>query len=232
MSEHPKLKNSPLVETVFELRFDPKNDYGLFLAQIFSTLKNDFPIAETLAPFDIPDFADGPKLLRNCFKRKDGTALIQLGHGIVSINQSKYDRFNSFLSLIKKVIKEVENVEPNPNIQRLGLRYINKIPFTNDPSEILVMEIKLPTVIKDKLEAFTYRFRINENSAGKLRLVIANLIKNDVPTKEMTIDLDHYLLISHSIEIGEIEKWINEAHENIYNCFISCIKEEYLEKIK
>lgn len=232
MVEHPKLRSAPIKEAVFEIRFSPTKDYGLFVAEMFSSLKNDFPEGETLAPFDIPEFSEGPKILRHRFSRQDKTSLFQIGSGILSINCLSYDNFSSFLSSIKKVLSILIKLENEVVVQRLGLRYLNRIKQEGEFSDILSLNVIMPDNIENKLEAIGLKMIINQNSFGKMQLRIANPIKDGQALSEIAIDLDLFIKMNKTLSEKEIVSWVDSAHDRIYKLFVSCFKAEYFKSLK
>jgi len=89
------LKNSPLIEVIFEMRWelveiapmqliDP--NYKLMLGQLFERLKDTYPYYEQLPASSIPDEAATYIVQHRFRKDKDKWPLVQVGPGIVTLN--------------------------------------------------------------------------------------------------------------------------------------------------
>ncbi|MBI5699442.1 TIGR04255 family protein [Candidatus Saganbacteria bacterium] len=234
MVDHPKLHKSPLIESLFEIQFNPVSDYALFAGSVYSSIKNDFSNTELLVPPELPDIGEWPKILRHRFKRNDGSALFQLGNGIMSVNLTKYDKFTHFISLIKNILREIIAINSNIQVNRLGLRYINRIPLNNKSvADVLSINISTPTKLSNQIEAINIRIMLKQTKSGKILLRITNPIENGKPLDEIIFDLDCSVILENvPIDIRHIEEWINTAHDSIYDNFIGSLNSEYKKAIE
>lgn len=161
-----KLKNAPLIEAIFELRwelskkpdgrqFDPH--HKILLGIIYEKVKDDYPFHEQLPSADVPEgFAN--YIVQHRFRTdKDGWPLIQLGPGIITLNDTGRYSWTDFKERIEKVLKVLFDADPKfieiiPD--RLILRYVNAIEFDfgkNKVLDFLKKEMKLNFNIDNKL---------------------------------------------------------------------------------
>jgi len=93
-----KLPNAPLIEVIFELRWEIKQKsdltkYQYLIGDLYSSIKGDFPIRESLAPPEIPTEI----LINNPAHRfrsdKNQYPLVQVGPGLLTLNTTDENYF-------------------------------------------------------------------------------------------------------------------------------------------
>jgi len=147
-----ELKNKPLVEAIFELRWqlqavgekkgkgdieqasDP--NYKILLARLFEKFIAEYPAPETLATASLPDEMV-PYLVQHRFRAaKDAWPLVQVGSGVFSVNDTDGYKWERFLPRCKKAIDQFMEsypVKEDFKPKELILRYIDAIAF--DPEK-------------------------------------------------------------------------------------------------
>jgi uncharacterized protein (TIGR04255 family) len=115
---HP-LPRKPLVEAIFELRWalqkqpdgqaiDP--GFQIFLGRFYDKVSSDFPESENLDAALVPEMMT-PYIVRNRFRKtKGGWPLVQVGTGILSVNDTEGYDWSTFRPMLRKAI-EVEVAE-------------------------------------------------------------------------------------------------------------------------
>jgi uncharacterized protein (TIGR04255 family) len=235
MNQNPKLTKAPIIETLFEVRFVPSMDYSFFVTELENRLTKEIEKTEQLVQDSFPEFPafpGVPPLIRKRYHLINNQGLVQVGRGILSINQIKYDRFENFLNLIKKIMSIFAELEKNSVSKRFGLRYINKISLEKNWQDVLSVVIIPPDQIQNGLDSVYYKFVVNKEKEGKLQIVLANPVEQGSPLKEVVIDLDHYKDVDEPFKLDEIISWINEAHQTIYNTFISCLNPSFKKELE
>lgn len=207
-----KLKNSPLVEVLFEIKFkDPSIvDYDLFVGEMYSKLKHKYPFNELLKPQEIPALLLQFNVQRR-FRRVDkGYPLFQLGPGIASFNfdgatynlpaDECWAEFKKQLLEFLKVYKEVASDKfTNENIDHFLLRFINKIQDTKMYPGVkayfsdelnLQIEPKFGNKLSfiDKLDHIQISQLYNLDPAKKTQL-LANIITITEDARKLIVDL-------------------------------------------
>jgi uncharacterized protein (TIGR04255 family) len=164
---NPKLENSPLIEVVFELRWElsqgksEKIDpfYEVLLGRFYDIYKDKYPcfekITNTLNSDELPDY-----IASHRFKQHDKDwPTIQLGPGIISLhdagNNYKWEQFeDNLLEMLKNLFKCYPVVtEKEIKIDSFNLSYLNALRFDFNNENIfdfLKEKMNIDVNIKDK----------------------------------------------------------------------------------
>ena len=129
-----KLENSPIVKSVFEIRFDSDLEKDEFYSCMHSLLRKKLNTAGVELPFNkIPDFIkDGDMYMKYqpCYKFQDENFVVQFGpHVIIFSCIAPYTSWTDWSSKISSVLKsqESEAFASHLFVERIGLRYIDVI---------------------------------------------------------------------------------------------------------
>ena len=141
---HP-LPKKPLVEAIFELRWalqqqeqqpnqagiDP--GFQILLGRFYDKVSADFPESENLEMAIFPEMMT-PYLVRNRFRKtKNGWPLVQLGTGILSVNDTESYDWSTFKPMLHKAVEILLETYPRniaPLIfSQVTLRYVDAIPL-------------------------------------------------------------------------------------------------------
>lgn len=136
------LENKPLIEAIFELKWSlqqvssgPSIDphYKLLIGRMYDRLSNEYPFPERLPTATMPDEIAGYVVQHRFRKGKDEWPLVQIGPGIVTVNDTEKYTWEDFKKRIDKVLavlfKVYPDAENNLKIDSLLLRYIDAINF-------------------------------------------------------------------------------------------------------
>lgn len=93
-----KLPNAPLLEVIFELKWQMTNNSDLVKSQylhgdLFSILKSDYPERESLTPPDVPPEVFVNRPMYRFRKKKNGYPLFQVGPGLITLNCNDDDYY-------------------------------------------------------------------------------------------------------------------------------------------
>lgn len=146
-----KYKNPPIVEALCEFRFEPSDVWNFTIPgkfHIHEKIKNEYPnirhanvieaTVDTTGNND-PNVSVRKEIARIQLVQEDGKRLISLGPDVLSINVLKpYEGWEEFRPRILNALKAYWEVVSPKSVNRIGLRYINKI---ETPSE----DVKLST---------------------------------------------------------------------------------------
>jgi len=155
------LTKKPLVEAIFELRWKlqkPTPDirldphYKLLIGRLYNKFEEDYPYHEQLPTATMPDEIAGYVVQHRFRSEKDGWPLIQIGPGVITVNDTEGYIWEDFNKKIKKAVSSLYEVYPESDknliINRLLLRYIDAIPFDFDKNDITkFLKKKLKTEI-------------------------------------------------------------------------------------
>jgi uncharacterized protein (TIGR04255 family) len=135
------LPKKPLVEAIFELRWTLQQQnqqqidpgFQILLGRFYDKVSADFPEAENLQTAILPEMMT-PYVVRNRFRKtKDGWPLVQLGTGILSVNDTAGYDWSTFKPMLRRAVEILLETYPQ-NIARLTLsqatlRYVDAIPL-------------------------------------------------------------------------------------------------------
>lgn len=148
-----KLSNAPLVEVIFEMRWDStsKQDvdkFQLLIGAMYAALKASYEKPVNLLPDpNLPIQAFLNKPVYRSTKRGEDDVLYQLGPGVLSINHvgANYDWgvFYQEISTIVTTFKALYGFDSQRNI-RMGLKYLDFFELSLKENDIL-------TFLKEKI---------------------------------------------------------------------------------
>jgi uncharacterized protein (TIGR04255 family) len=161
------LKNKPLVEAIFESRWklqdkagevkiDPH--YKILVGRIYDRVRSEYPFHESLSTASMPDEIAG-YVVQHRFRKGEGEwPLIQVGPGIVTLNDTDqyiWEDFDKRISnLLDSLFDAYPDAENNLKINGLRLRYIDAVDFDYEKDDIfdfLKEKMKLNVKMYEKL---------------------------------------------------------------------------------
>jgi uncharacterized protein (TIGR04255 family) len=244
-----KYSNPPIAEVFCEFRFIPSKPWDSNIPEIlYKKIKKDFPERQQKTTFDIRfESKNGgiehkaimvPRML---FGRSDKTAVIQIAADLLLINHLKpYPTWEGFKPLIFNNLEKYKEIAKPKGLNRIGLRYINKIDFNNSNIE-LKDYFNISPLIPKKLQHSHRSFSSNieipyENERDLLRLILSSKILKNQNILSVTFDLDYFMMKPEGIVLENVNVWADNAHTMIENAFESCITDKcrslFMEKKK
>lgn len=130
-------EKNPLIEVVLQIQFPTNLSISTQEPIVFqNAIKNDFPNYRqeiqnekeiSLLPNnnEIKPFVRNKNTKIHTFITKEGFSKISLSNSTISISTLKYERWEFFIELFTKTVKEFLNIYSPPYIERIGLRYID-----------------------------------------------------------------------------------------------------------
>lgn len=255
--ETPVLLNPPLIETIFELRWEIENDqqsgrmrdpsYPMMYGSLYERLKKDFPIIEDL-PSTQAHPETTPFVPRHRMRReRNGYPLLQVGPGIVTVNDAKGYSWTAFRALVLRVIESISDLYPIDtmplNFIKSEIRYVNGIRFDiarENPLHFLAE--KLHTKVELDSELFELN-ALNErpNSVG---LNVSYALEKPMGNLAVSVNMGQFegkpAFIQQTLiqSFGDLvptdattfAAWLEEAHGVAENCFHVFCKGSLMEK--
>lgn len=247
---HKELKNKPLVEAIFEIKWalmekQPgikiDQHYKILLGRFYDKVSNDYPVHEPLPAAEIPDEFTAHTVQHRFRIGKGGWPLIQLGPGIMTINDTKKYTWTDFKSRSCIAFNRLYESYPKKEdfiIDNLLLRYIDAVDF--DPTSSNILDF-----LKEKMKV---NISLPEKLFGKDISHIPSLFNGNVSfqcaTPKGILSLRfatgrrdgrsaliwETLVRSMGIDLpampDEFEKWIDSAHKITHDCFFTLIEGE------
>lgn len=229
-----KLVKAPLVEVIFEIRWDSQNpqdinEFQILLGSMYSKLNQKYINKINLLPDpNLPyGFFIGNPTHR--FQSKDGYPLFQLGPGVLSVNtvDSNY-YWNSFLLDIKEVVDVFcELFHPLQQQATLILKYIDF--FNLDYTKECVFDFlskKLNINIESKLfegkKPHKFNFSTScalENGSFSLNINTGFNKINNAQVHGLIVESNFSKEISFSTINAEIDSYLKYSHEYLSTFF-------------
>ena len=152
------LENKPLIEAIFELRWDLQQSapsvkidphYKIIIGRIYDRVSSEHPFHEQLPTATIPDELAGYVVQHRFRKGKGQWPLIQIGPGVITLNDTDAYTWNDFEKRISYLLDNLFEAYPdaknNLKINSLLLRYIDAVDFDYGKDDVFVF-------LKDKLK--------------------------------------------------------------------------------
>lgn len=252
------LKNKPLIEAIFELRWELKKDesgmqidphYKLIIGRLYEKFKSEYPKHEQLPSAKMPDEI-ASYIAQHRFRKEAGKwPLIQIGPGILTVNDTEGYIWEDFESRIIEAVNALFELYPDSEknliIDRLMLRYIDSIPFDfekNDIFEFLKNQLKIKIDLYQKLfdetevKKFPINFNLNfsfisTNPVGKIDLkFVSGKVKGIDALIWETIFKSKTEVARYSQE--QIANWIIDAHNLTDDWFFKLIEGELMRRFE
>jgi len=248
----PDYDNPPIQEAVCEFTFVPAEDNPEWDLTIPGKLQVEQELAEYSAPSrqqhvqtiaatnakGQPDFAISNILFRVHLPRKDGKALLSVGHNTLGVNVlHPYEGWKNFRARIISALKVYVRVANQSTVQRIGLRYINRIiaPVVgaSKASKFLTSmqtEIKATTEAKANIEgrltAINARHEFETADGIKIFVTHATINPTTPNTSEYLLDIDVVYDQQPIDGVDKIEPVIDELHDIEGGIFEALITED------
>jgi len=205
------LKNKPLVEAIFELRWQLKEiqpgvkvdpNYKMLVGRVYERLKEEYPYSEQLPTATMPDEIAGYIVQYRFRKDKDRWPLVQIGPGIITLNDTEGYDWDDFVKRISEIITVLFELYPDAEnslkANSLLLRYIDAIEFDYEHEDIFSFPSAKP---EGAIHMRVLRGKVKTSDTLLLETMV-NLTGEDVPQEK-----------------GKIFDWVRYAHGLIHKWF-------------
>jgi len=252
------LKNKPLVEAIFELRWQLKEiqpgvkvdpHYKILIGRVYEKINKEYPYYEQLPTATMPDEISGYIVQYRFRKDKDRWPLVQIGPGIITLNDTEEYEWDDFEKRIYELINVLFELYPdagnNLKVDSLILRYIDAIEFNYERDNILSFlrenmkvnininkEIFVGTGMDEQPIDLDCRFSFP--STKPERVIHMRILKGRVKTLEALIWETVVNSTGESVpqEKGKIFDWVKSAHELTHKWFFKIIEGELLRRFE
>jgi len=218
LPKHTPWKKPAIQEALFEVHFPAVEDYAIFAGGMALELGKLFPIHEKIS--DFPDFIQIEGVLRHRFKTQDTGLICQIGADTLTVNVIKYIGFNNFIENIEKVLVSASKFTKIKNLNKLGLRYINNFPNIQEPFQTLNISSPFTEFDSNRVQELSIKQVQIESEHFTSSIDIHSVIRDSY----LILDIDVFHISStDEWEMQRILKWVDDAHEIIYNKFENTI---------
>lgn len=231
-----KYVNPPVVEAVCEFRFGPSTPWDeSIVAKVHEKVRHVFPREEKryIHELEVVQTESGieqklGQTERFLFLSEDGNEFIQIGPQLLATNRLKpYTSWEAYQPHIDLAFRSFMGIAAVDEIERIGLRYINRI-------EIPLSNVTLDDYFEfrpytgDRLPSAMAAFRLGSLFAfddGRDVCKI-ELATGGAETSELSVfllDIDYFLPNAHSLEAHQALGWVGAAHRRVEDVFEGCI---------
>jgi uncharacterized protein (TIGR04255 family) len=248
------LKNKPLVEAIFELkwklhempggyRFD--KFYEISIGRLFEKLRSKYPFQEQLETVNMPDEIAGYVVQYRFRKAENDWPVVQIGPGIITLNETDKYVWKEFKENAKKLVDNLIQIRTEyekPVFNGFLLRYIDAIDYNYDEENVydflkdkMKLRIELypnlfeGTKVQSLPATFDHKFSYpSEKPKGivSLRFFRGKRFNKDSLLWETMVSVNDEETLNAK---GNIIKCLEEAHDLTHNWFFKIISGE-LEK--
>lgn len=235
MSE--KYKNPSIVEALCEFQFISDQPWDITIpGLVYEKIKDNFPEKKQQTGMGIQfrqvEKGVGHKIepvpSRVQFLKKDKTALIQVAHNLLVVNQLKpYPIWEKFKKTILDNFHIYKKIAASKGLERISLRYINVFEFNE-------AEIKLEDCFKyypfipkglpqNQTSSLTRVEFPYEKNCEKLTLMLATIMPARPDAISLGLDIDYAIDKPEYISLNDVEKWLDKAHGRVEDAFEASI---------
>lgn len=238
---HPKkLNKCPLLEALFEIRFEPENPSAaeLLPGLFFSEFKDKYNELVTLPAAGIPaQIRDAdPNLKYQIHHHLTGSGR-RLGTGSRIVNFTmgpEYPGWEVFREEIKKIIDHLRVLKIMKKVERMSFRYINLIPTEKSP-QLSLLDGNF--FLHDKSiseKGFHLRFEIHENNFFSIVQVATETSakkENEHEKRGLLVDIDTVCTQGLEDFLENSVHHLEKGHSTEKKTFFSLLKSETLEQL-
>ena len=254
------LKNKPLIEAIFELKWllqepiegvnlkiDPH--YKLLIGRVYDRVKEEYPFHEQLTASNIPEEFAAYVVQHRFRKKEKGWPLNQIGPGIITLNDTSNYTWDDFKRRIKLLLDTLFESYPEANtalkINNLLLRYIDAIEFDFSKNEIFAFlkdHMKMNIGIYDKLFENTginklspgFDIRFSFPSTKPKGLINLRFTRGEKNGKDALIweTMVQTDGINSPQKKTDISKWVEKAHTLTDDWFFKIIEGDLFRRFE
>ena len=257
MIKRIKFENKPLVETIFEIRWELEKtkfgfmdpNYKLIIGRMYDKLKDEYSFYEQLPMANIPD-GIAEYITQHRFRvGKNKWPLIQIGQGILTVNDTENYIWEDFEKRISQAVKTLIEVYPNGEekikVNKKVLRYIDSVEFNYEKDNIF-------DFLKDKMKTNVGLYKKLFEKTGVIKIPLGfdlrfsfestkpkgviNLRFRKGKNKNVDSLIWELLIESTQLEVSSIEenisKWVSEGHALTDEWFFKLIEGDLFRRFK
>jgi uncharacterized protein (TIGR04255 family) len=243
MIAHPKFARPTVAEALCEIHFalgvDAVWDPAWF-GQVHDVLRPGYP---TMEPRQFMEWAatvslDGitqqlaPPQLRMVYRHGERPHLVQLSPGILTVNEIEpYPGWETCSRDVESAWELVAGIVQPRAVNRLGLRYINRIPRQRPDDRVgewLAQSDYFPARLLTSPTRFLSRFESSPEPGLRLIVTVGDALAPGTETieadgRDVILDIDAILEAPLSVEWAPLSAEIERLHELVWGVFESSI---------
>lgn len=250
------LKNKPLIEAIFQYTWEFKgNDadriidpnYQLLVGRLFDRMIDDYPYHETLPTAGMPEEISAHVAQHRFRKSNSEWPLIQVGPGIITLNDTKDYIWDDFFKRIERLLVNLNELNPdiiNADTSNIILRYIDAIDYDYSGENIvdfLKSQMKIDIEVKSEIfeqglsnkpANIDLKFSFpSEEPTGLYTLRLFRGTRNNVDSFIWETIMESTPNMSFK-STEEILDWTSKAHDLTHNLFFTLIKGDLMRRFQ
>lgn len=234
-----KLNLCPIIESVFEIRFDSVLDANIVFALIYGKLKDDFPRVETLPLSELPASmrdADPNLKYQPAYKlhyKDNENIVLQISAKAVGFSFSpEYCGWNDFSSFVIRYLNKIKEIGVISRVIRIGFRVINFIEGNVFDGEKINLKISL----KDEeipYKETSIKTIFSDGDCHSITMIFNEAqLKSVAPTKKgSVIDIDTFSVNCKNF-FEDASSYLENVHSAEKKVFFNLLTENYLKSMQ
>lgn len=239
-----KLKQDPIIEALFEVRFLPKKSpiVDILPGLLFPSLGGKFPTLEKLASAHIPKeiTAQDPNFLyAPIFRMHGDNYSLGLGEKVFNVSCTRpYHGWEIFKDKINQVLDVFQQIDVIDNVERFSIKYINIIPHdTDNQLNLLKSEISVGSY---DMKNYLRQMRAEVKKGPFLNIIqlvtdatvnIKKINTDEEIISGLLIDVDTIYTNGISSFWDNIPELLEEAHDTEKHIFYDMLTPETIEML-
>ena len=227
-------RHSPVVEALCEVYCADLEWDSTVPGRLYNMLRDDFPNKQSLENLEAQisfSAADEPSVgMRRLapiiqFSSSKGDRIIQIGQSHFVVNQLRpYVQFEKWQPTIYTTLEKYRELTKPKKIERIGLRYINRINIVGDDIQLkdyFTFYPQLPQTVVHKTKEFLTQIAVHDLMPGHTMLITLGTA-NSRNSGEYSFILDIYDRITgvrDLLEKDRLKEEIAAGHANIIDTF-------------
>ncbi len=237
-----RYKNPPIVEAVCEFRFTPDTPWDLAVPGLFyEKVKEEFPQREQRIVQEV-ELTQGPQGLQQQIRTReiivllaeDKKTLVQLGPRLLAVNALKpYPTWQGFKPRIQRAWEALQAILDRMDLQRIGLRYINRVELPTPRVELAeyfgfypFVGDRLPQTMGSFIMGVEFPYG-GEGDRCRVQLLPAPDSSEEKPA--LMLDIDYFLAQPRAVKVSDVLEWVEKAHNRVEEVFEGCITDRLRE---
>ena len=247
-SEIPPLLNPPLVEAIFEVRWELQGDqqtgrmkdpsYPMMYGRLYEKFKKSFSQIEDLPAVQVHPEASPFAVRHRMRKENGGWPLVQVGPGIATVNEAKEYSWSKFSKLCEEVVDGIVELYPTGtfplNFIKAEVRFINAIPFDPNQTHPLAwakdkmhLHVQMPGSLftyeglKDQAIGFGLNVAFPLDSISGVLAISQNLGQVDNAPAFIVQTMVQSVGETAPQDRAGMHEWLEEAHRAAEHTFLS-----------
>ena len=250
------LKNKPLTEAIFELKWEipPQSpqllqgdpNYRILFARFSEKVQDSYPVYELLPAAEVPDGLIDHDAQHRFRATENGWPLVQIGHGIVTVNDTDSYTWGDFRERARKAVDDLFESHPNKNgfgVKELTLRYLDAIEVDLENEDVFTF---LQSKLKTRISLLDSLFLSGDVDSAPNHLVLETAFPSSKPSGTIFLKIGTgwrsgkpaVLLDTRVVSNGknlpkmptEFLDWLDSAHDLTDDWFFKLIEGELEER--